>query len=93
MAMVHRRQREVYEKQLEQDLTIEHLKVMDTDEDGKISREEYVRFMLIEMGRVSQSELDELAVQFNRLDVTRSGFLDNEDLELMAKIRGATVKQ
>ena len=93
MAMVHRRQREVYEKQLEQDLTIEHLKVMDTDEDGKITREEYVRFMLIEMGRVSQSELDELAVQFNRLDVTRSGFLDNEDLELMAKIRGATVKQ
>jgi len=93
MALVHRRQREVYEKQLEEDLTIEHLKVMDKDDDGKISREEYINFMLIEMGRVSRTELDELIVQFDRLDVTCSGYLDNEDLELMAKLRGATVKQ
>jgi len=93
MALVHRRQREVYEKQLEEDLTIEHLKVMDADQDGKISREEYINFMLIEMGRVTRTELDELLVQFDRLDVTCSGYLDNEDLELMAKLRGATVKQ
>lgn len=93
MALVHRRQREVYEKQLEEDLTIEYLKVMDADGDGKITREEYINFMLIEMGRVSRAELDELVVQFDRLDVTCSGFLDNEDLELMAKLRGATVKE
>ena len=93
MALVHRRQREAYERQLEEDLTIEHLKAMDTDSDGKITREEYIDFMLIEMGRVSQSELDELATQFDRLDVTRSGFLDNDDLALMAKLRGAKVKQ
>lgn len=91
MALLRRRQRQVYERQLEKDLTIEHLKVMDANNDGKISREEYVQFMLIEMGRVSQNELDELFHQFDRLDVTASGYLDNEDLKLMAKLRGATV--
>ena len=90
-ALLRHRQREQYEKRLEQDLTIEHLKAMDADNDGKITRQEYVQFMLIEMGRVSQSELDELFLQFGRLDVDDSGYLDNEDLKLMAKLRGATV--
>jgi potassium channel subfamily K len=92
LSLVQRRQREVYEQQLERDLTIEHLHLMDADGDGKITREEYVQFMLIEMGRVDQKELDELYHQFERLDVTRSGYLDNEDLKLMAKLRGAKVK-
>ena len=91
IALVYRRQQMVYEKQLQRDLTIEHLHAMDLDNDGKITREEYVQFMLIEMGSVSKEELDELFLQFKRLDVTRSGFLDNNDLELMAKLRGATV--
>jgi len=91
-ALVHRRQRLVYARQLEHDLTIEHLQTMDVDGDGKISREEYIQFMLIEMGRVSADELDELASQFERLDIMRSGFLDKEDLKLMAELRGATVK-
>lgn len=91
MALVHRRQREVYAKQLEHDLTIQHLQAMDTDGDGQITRFEYVQFMLMEMGRITAEELDELLTQFERLDVTRSGFLDNEDLKLMAELRGANV--
>jgi potassium channel subfamily K len=92
LAISRRRQREVYEQQLESDLTIAHLRAMDSDGDGKITREEYVDFMLIEMGRVSKDELDELSMQFDRLDVTRSGYLDEDDLKLMAKLRGAKVK-
>jgi potassium channel subfamily K len=92
LAISRRRQKEVYEKQLESDLTIAHLRAMDADDDGKITREEYVYFMLIEMGRVSKAEIDELSVQFDRLDVTRSGYLDENDLKLMAKLRGAKVK-
>jgi potassium channel subfamily K len=92
LAISRRRQKEVYEKQLESDLTIAHLQAMDSDDDGKITREEYVDFMLIEMGRVSKDELDVLSMQFDRLDVTRSGYLDGNDLKLMAKLRGAKVK-
>lgn len=91
LALVRRRQQLFYERQLEKDLTIEHLNAMDRDSDGKITREEYVLFMLVEMGRVNSTELDELFSQFNRLDVSKSGYLDNEDLELMAQLRGATV--
>ncbi len=91
-ALLVRRQREVFANQLEKDLTIKHLQAMDVDGDGKITREEYVQFMLIEMGLVSAEEFKELAEQFERLDVTRSGYLDNDDLKLMAELRGATVK-
>ena len=66
-------------------------RAMDTDDDGKITREEYVQFMLIQMGKVGENELEELHQQFKRLDVTQSGYLDNDDLELMAKLRGANV--
>jgi Ca2+-binding EF-hand superfamily protein len=89
MALVQRRQRDLYERYLQQELTIEHLKVMDFDKNGQISREEYVQFMLLEMGRVTRQEIDELYMQFDRLDVTASGYLDNADLELMA-LRGAS---
>lgn len=65
--------------------------VMDNDGDGKITQEEYIFFMLIEMGRVDRNELEELRRQFVKLDVTRSGYLDKEDLKLMAELRGASV--
>lgn len=92
LSMLRKRQRRVYEAQLERDLTIKHLRAMDADRDGRISREEYVQFMLLEMGLVSQDDLRELHRQFERLDVARSGYLDNDDLRLMAELRGATVQ-
>lgn len=91
LALIHRRQQIFYKSQLEKDLTIQHLQAMDRDFDGKITREEYVQFMLVEMGLVSTTELDELYSQFSRLDIDKSGYLDNADLEFIAKLRGAKV--
>lgn len=91
LAMVQRRQQRFYQQQLEKDLTLQHLQAMDRDSDGRITREEYVQFMLIEMGLVNSTELDLLNTQFSRLDVDKSGYLDNADLEFMAKLRGANV--
>jgi len=54
--MMERRQREVYKQQFEKDLTISNLNAMDYDGDGKITREEYVQFMLIEMGVVEKGD-------------------------------------
>ena len=61
---------------------------MDTNSNGEVDREEYVYFMLKEMGLVDQAELNELFEQFKHLDVTNSGVIDIEDLKLMAKLRG-----
>jgi Ca2+-binding EF-hand superfamily protein len=90
LSRLRQRQRGLYEQQLRRDLTLEHLRVMDADGDGLVTREEYVNFMLLEMGVVSEEDLASLYQQFVSLDVTGSGYLDKEDLKLMAELRGAT---
>ncbi|CAB9521226.1 Two pore potassium channel [Seminavis robusta] len=90
-ALVKRRQKKAYETDLQSNLTLAHLRAMDADDSGCVDREEYVYFMLKEMGLISQNDLDELFQQFEALDVSNSGRLDKEDLKLMAKLKGAEV--
>ena len=90
-ALIQRRQKKAYQEEFKDNLTIEHLRAMDTDGDGGVDREEYVFFMLKEMGLVTQDELDELFRQFEGLDVTKSGVIDKDDLKLMAELKGAKV--
>ena len=47
----------------------------------------------MEMGMVSQHEIEELCKQFKRLDVTKSGFVDTEDLLLMQMLRSSSSDQ
>lgn len=89
LAIVERRQRQVFRTQLNKGLTMETLQNMDANRDGKVVREEYVSYMLMEMGLVTKEELEELWKQFERLDATKSGHLDHDDLLLMAKLREA----
>lgn len=42
----------------------------------------------IEIGLVEVEEFDELHAQFDRLDVDGGGYLDKNDLRLMAQLRG-----
>jgi Ca2+-binding EF-hand superfamily protein len=49
--------------------------------------------MLMEMGMVSEHEIDELCKQFKRLDVTKSGYVDTEDLLLMQMLRNQSDDQ
>jgi potassium channel subfamily K, other eukaryote len=93
LSRLRHKQRGLYEQSLRQNLTLQHLRVMDADGDGLVTREEYVNFMLLEMGVVSEEDLSALQQQFVSLDVSRSGYLDKEDLKLMAELRGATAKQ
>lgn len=89
LAVVMRRQKNLFRSQLNKGLTMETLESMDANHDGKVSREEYVYYMLMEMGLVTKEELEELWDQFERLDGTNAGYLDHDDLLLMAKLRGA----
>jgi hypothetical protein len=91
LSFIQQRQKKIFATELSSDLSMAHLKAMDADGDGLITREEYVAFMLLEMGRVDRAELEELQGQFKRLDVTESGYLDREDLKLMAQLRGRRV--
>mmetsp|Transcript_18265 Transcript_18265/g.30310 ORF Transcript_18265/g.30310 Transcript_18265/m.30310 type:complete len:151 (+) Transcript_18265:1215-1667(+) len=90
-ALLERRQLAVHQEHLEQMLTITRLHEMDQDRSGRISRAEFLKFMLLEMELVEVDELRELDAQFDRLDTDQTGFLDTKDLELMAKYRGVPV--
>lgn len=76
-----RRQELFYESLMERELNVDRLLEMDTDHNGKVSREEYVEFMLKEMGLVSNEEFAELHEQFVKLDKDGSGLLDKCDLQ------------
>lgn len=86
-AYLEHRRNLVFEKLVNRDFTMEHIKEMDNDGDGVVSQLDYTEFMLVEMQLVEKSVLDELREQFERLDMDMSGTLSKEDLVLMAKLR------
>jgi hypothetical protein len=92
-AFLERRRVQVYNELVHKDLTMEHLKEMDMDGDGEVSRLEYMEFMLVEMKIVEPSVLKELNEQFDRLDVTMSGSLTKNDLIAIAKLRRSQQEQ
>jgi potassium channel subfamily K, other eukaryote len=87
LALVERRQKQLYQLQLKTGLSEQYLERMDKDGDGKVSREEYIVYMLMEMGAVNQHEIDQLCKQFRRLDIARTGYIDKMDLLLLKKLR------
>ncbi|KAG7372392.1 ion channel [Nitzschia inconspicua] len=67
------------------ELTPEDLKVMDITGDGKVAWFEFLEFMLVAMKKVDPELLDELRDYFDRLDVSQTGELSNEDLIEIAR--------
>ena len=84
--LVEHRQKRAFEAVMNRQLTSDYLEKMDADSNGQVSRAEYVEFMLVELGIVDKEQLQILNSQFDRLDVTRTGYLDGEDLRLMAEL-------
>jgi len=60
---------------------------MDADGDGKVSKLEYLEYMLVAMRLVDEPTLKLIHEQFQSLDVDDSGSLNKRDLEILAKHR------
>ena len=58
--------------------------MMDIDDDGVVKDIEFMRFMLVTMGKVSGEDWDKLQALFKRLDASNDGSLSIEDLKIMA---------
>jgi potassium channel subfamily K len=86
-ALLERRQDKFYQSLMERELSMEQLVEMDTDNNGTVSREEYVTFMLKEMELVSEDQFEELHAQFKKLDVDGGGYLDKTDLSMILSRR------
>ena len=65
-------------------LTCDDIKKMDIDGDGSVSNVEFMRFMLISMGKLSSEDWDKLQAVFKKLDSSKDGLLTMDDLILAA---------
>jgi potassium channel subfamily K, other eukaryote len=81
-----RRAKQVYDRILHRELTMDYLLQMDANGDGKVTREEFTYGMLVELKIVDADQLEQLNQQFDRLDITKSGTLEKEDLKLAAEL-------
>ena len=65
---------------------LEELKeVIEQDDDGTVTPEEYIIFNLKKMGKVDEETLLLLKDQFRALDADNSGELDMSDIEMLTK--------
>lgn len=62
---------------------------MDFNGDGRVSKAEFVLYILRELGTVGEDEIEELKDQFARFDVTQSGYIEAGDLLAMKQLRVA----
>ena len=53
---------------------------MDSNGDGVVTSDEFVRFMLVSMGKVTHEDLDRLQALFDKLDQVKDGQLDKDDI-------------
>jgi len=70
---------------MNQTMTAEDLEKMDTDGDGEVTQQEFLRFMLVSMGKVTHDDMDRLKELFEQLDANHDGCLQLDDLILLAK--------
>jgi Ion channel/EF hand len=84
------RRRELRKDQLQlRPLDMAYLRELDLDDDGYVSRYEYVAFLLQAMDLVDKDLLTRLNVQFEKLDVNNDGLLSIEDLIAIAGKSGS----
>lgn len=77
---ITRRTRQAEQNFLRRSMTKFDLHQMDTDDDGQVSMEEWLSFMLISLQKVDPDFLNDLKSIFYNLDVNGNGFVDKDDL-------------
>ncbi|KAK1382086.1 Two-pore potassium channel 3 [Heracleum sosnowskyi] len=79
-ARVHRRHRKMENWVLGQDLTVSQFLAADIDNNGFVSKSEYVVYKLKEMEKVSQKDVAQICKTFDRLDAGNCGRITLADL-------------
>lgn len=84
-AFLDRRSHKEEEKFLNRALTLSDIDRMDFDNDGGVSKEEFLIYMLITLQKVDQEDVNEILAVFRKLDKSGDGILDAEDLAAEVK--------
>ncbi|EOX95436.1 hypothetical protein QUC31_005040 [Theobroma cacao] len=79
-ARVDKRHRRIAKWVLHRDITIEDLLAADINNNGFISKSEYVIYKLKEMGKIGEKDILQICNQFSKLDPNNSGKITLPDL-------------
>ena len=63
-------------------------KAGDKEGGGSIDKLDFLQYMLVRLGKVSQDDLDKILGMFDDLDEDGSGRLDEEDVRMYARKKG-----
>ena len=72
-------------KFLTRSITLCDLEIMDEDQNGEVSKEEFLKFMLLTLQKVDKDTLDEICGVFDGLDVRQKGRIGKEDLVAISR--------
>ncbi|KAL7573533.1 hypothetical protein ACA910_008674 [Epithemia clementina (nom. ined.)] len=79
-AIMERRAEAVRRQFAAREMSLQDLEIMDADGDGKVTRAEFLEFMLVAMDKVDHDFIDEMRRHFAKLDVDGTGVLEKHDL-------------
>ncbi|XP_065859869.1 two-pore potassium channel 5 [Euphorbia lathyris] len=79
-ARIDKRHRRITKWVLHRDITVEDLLAADTNNNGFISKSEYVIYKLKEMGKIGEKDIMQICSQFNKLDPNNLGKITLPDL-------------
>jgi len=77
---IRRKNRLAERKFMRRSITLCDIRAMDTNDDGLVSMEEFLTFMLVALQKVDRELLDELRAVFRALDTNGNGMLEKDDL-------------
>lgn len=77
---IDRRNRRIAKWVLQKKMTLGDLVAADLDNDGSISKSEFVIYKLKEMGKISEKDIQQICNQFDSLDSTNCGKITLADL-------------
>lgn len=79
-ARIDKRHRRIAKWVLHRDITVEDLLAADINNNGFISKSEYIIFKLKEMGKIGEKDILQICHQFSKLDPNNSGKITLPDL-------------
>ncbi|PIA37915.1 hypothetical protein AQUCO_02900045v1 [Aquilegia coerulea] len=79
-ARIDKRQRRIVKWVLQRDITVQDLLAADVNNNGFISKSDYVVYKLKEMGKITEKDILQICDQFEKLDRTNSGKITLPDL-------------
>ena len=73
---------------LSRTMTLMDLKVMDDNNDGRVSPGEFLSYVLVALQKVDKEDIAEVMKIFHKLDKSKTGFIDKEDLVVASENLG-----